>query len=75
MSIPFPPNTPLDAPEFYGVNQESSKKKVTITFTIDGRRMQDGNLLKPYEPEQLWKDLFTREIINQLNIKATKQDK
>jgi hypothetical protein len=74
MSIPFPPNTPLDAPEFFGDNQEFSRKRVRITYTADGRKIGDGILLKPYDPEQLWKELFTRELINQIHVKTNKED-
>jgi hypothetical protein len=78
MSIPFPPNSPIDAHEFYGMkggrsDQEFSRKKVMTTYTIDGRKMQDGVLLKPYESEQLWKELFTRQLLHRFYVNATKE--
>jgi hypothetical protein len=79
MSIPFPPNTPINADEFYGAkgsgsDEEFSRKRVSISYTIDGRKMQDGILLKPYEPEQLWKELFTRTFIYQLCVTAVTKE-
>jgi hypothetical protein len=74
MSIPFPPNNPIDVPEFFGAkgeDREFSRKKMKISYTVDGRKMQDGILVKPYEPEQLWKELFTRQLLYQFYVKAT----
>ncbi len=79
MAIAFPPNAPIDVVEFYGAmdnigDQEFSRKKVKISYTKDGRKMQDGILVKPYEPEQLWKELFTKAVIHQFYVKATKEE-
>jgi hypothetical protein len=73
MSLVFPPNSPIDV-EFFGANQEFASKRVRITYTAEGRIIGDGIMLKPYEPEQLWKELFTREMIHQLPVKANKED-
>jgi hypothetical protein len=78
MSIPFPPNSPLQAAEFFGGkdnidDQEFSRKKVEISYTKSGRKMQDGIRVKPYEPKQLWKKLLPRAVIHQFYVKATRK--
>ena len=73
MSLPFPPNSPIDAVEFFGSidsrgDKEFSRKKQNISYASDGRKMEDGILVKEHEPEQLWKELFIRQLLGRCII-------
>jgi hypothetical protein len=79
MSFAFPPNSPINSIEFFGAmnsegEREFARKRVIITFTIHGRKMRDGILVKPYEPEQLWNELFRRKLLNRFYMKATTEE-
>ncbi len=79
MAFSFPPNSPVDAPEFFDrPNREndefeiisSENCKSTITYTENGRKMKDGSLVDPHEPETLWKETIVRNLSDQF-LKAT----
>lgn len=73
MAIAFPPNSPMQAAEFFGAKDDEKdsslsppefdrQPKRSISYTADGRKLHDGVPVEPSEPDELWKKIFTRQF-------------
>jgi hypothetical protein len=83
MAVSFPPNVPFDAPEFFGCRREkkdptfspeNSMPIPSFSYTDDGRKLEEGCLVEPIQPEQLWKKTIVRTLSDQFLNKAVEED-
>jgi hypothetical protein len=82
MAFSFPPNSPIEATEFFNDHPgkddqifalESNKPHPFISYTEDGRKLEDGILVVPPDAEILWKETIIRKLNDQI-LKATIED-
>jgi hypothetical protein len=82
MAVCFPPNAPIDAAEFFDCRDQqdktfspkNSKSIPSISYTDDGRKLEDGLLIEPVNPEELWKEVIVRKLSHQIVKKAAEND-
>uniref|UniRef100_A0A914VBY1 Uncharacterized protein n=1 Tax=Plectus sambesii TaxID=2011161 RepID=A0A914VBY1_9BILA len=77
MAIAFPPNSPMEAAEFFGAKDGEKDKQLSppefvktpnrsISYNADGRKLHDGIPEEEHEPDELWKKIFTRQFYSDI---------
>lgn len=46
--------------EVYSLFEHTSRTRMSVTYTTDGRRLSNGRLEFPETPEHLWQESFKR---------------